>query len=297
MKKLLFILSGIALLLFFSSCQKETGSGIIKLSITDAPIDASDVTGVFITINEIQVHTPDEGWLTLEEFEGPEKFNLLDLTRGETDLLGSFQLKGGKYTQIRFLLDAPEKGEGPPVNPGCYIEFEDETTEPLFVPSGSQSGFKAVGAFTVPVNGTVEITADFDIRKSVIRTGGFFHRYILRPVIRLVVENQAGRICGDVSNIPEDFGIVIYAYADDTYTEDEAADPVDEATRFPKAVSSDMADEMGVYHIAFLAEGLYDLVVTSVEDDTFGEVLGIIEDVSVESRKTTRKDIDISLLK
>jgi len=293
----MFIILAIALTTFFTSCDKETGSGIMKLSLTDAPIDGADVTGVFITINEIQVHNPDNGWMVLDEFEGPETFNLLDLTRGETSLLGSFTLEGGKYTQIRFMLDAPEIGGVKPVNPGCYIQFEDESIQPLFVPSGSQSGFKAVGPFTVPVNGTVEITADFDVRKSVIRTGGFLHRYILRPVIRLVVENQAGRIVGNVTNIPEDKDVVVYAYADGEYTEDEAADPVGEATRFPNAVSSDRADEMGIYHIAFLAEGLYDLVVTSVEDDTFGEVLGIIENVKVESRKTTRQDIDLSLLK
>lgn len=296
MKKLMIVLLAIALTTFFTSCDKETGSGILKLSLTDAPIDGADVTGVFITINEIQVHTPANGWVTMEDFEGPETFNLLDLTRGESEFLGSLQLEGGKYTQIRFLLDAPERGAGKPVNPGCYIEFTDESTEPLFVPSGSQSGFKAVGAFTVPVNGTVEITADFDVRKSVHQTGAGSQRYILRPVIRLIVENQAGAIRGNVTNIPDETGIVIYAYEAGAYTAEEAADPVGEEVRFPGAVSSDMVCELGVYKIAFLAEGNYDLIVTSFKGDEFGEVLGIIENVAVESRKTTNQDIDLSLL-
>jgi len=296
MKKLFFIISAVALTLFFASCTKETGTGILKLSLTDSPVDAENVAGVYITINEIQVHNPAEGWVTLEGFEGPQEFDLLDLTRGETSLLGSFELEGGKYTQIRFMLNAPEFGGGKPVNPGCYIEFKDETTEPLFVPSGAQTGFKAVGAFTVPVNGTVEITADFDVRKSIVETGGMAHRYILRPVIRLVVENEAGSISGNVTNIPEDTGVVVYAYADGEYNDDEAADPEEDATRFPNAVSSDMVCELGKYHIAFLAEGTYDLVVTSLVDDEFGEVLGIIEDVEVESRKMTSQDIDIDEL-
>ena len=296
MKKLFFIISAVALTLFFASCTKETGTGILKLSITDSPVDAENVAGVYITINEIQVHNPAEGWVTLEGFEGPQEFDLLDLTRGETSLLGSFELEGGKYTQIRFMLDAPDFGGGKPVNPGCYIEFKDETTEPLFVPSGAQTGFKAVGAFTVPINGTVEITADFDVRKSVIRTGIVLNRYILRPVIRLIVENEAGRIGGNVTNIPEDTGVVVYAYADGEYNDDEAADPEEDATRFPNAVSSDMVCELGKYHIAFLAEGTYDLVVTSLVDDEFGEVLGIIENIEVESRKLTTQDIDIDEL-
>lgn len=298
MKKLLFILAAAVLSLFFTSCEEQSGSGTLTLSITDAPIDGDNVTGVFITINEIQVHTPDSGWMTMDGFEGSETFNLLDLTRGESSLLGSVELEGGKYTQIRFMLDAPETGMPKPVSPGCYIEFTDGTTEPLFVPSGSQSGFKGVGNFTVPVNGTVEITADFDVRKSVHKTGSASPRYILRPVIRLVVENQAGSIRGNVTNIPENTDIVIYAYSDGTYKDEEAAEPLDtSASRFPNAVSSDKVDSLGVYHIAYLAAGKYDLVVTTLMDSGFGEVLGIVEDVTVESRKTTKQDINIELIK
>jgi hypothetical protein len=297
MKKLVFLILTIALTTFFTSCNKEAGSGILKLSLTDAPIDGADVTGVYITINEIQVHSPSRGWITMEDFEGPKKFNLLDLTRGESEILGSLQLEGGTYTQIRFFLDAPETGAGRPVSPGCYIEFADESTEPLFVPGGSQSGFKAVGAFRVPVNGIVELTADFDVRKSVHHTGMGSPRYILRPVIRLIVENQAGAIRGNVTNIPDDTGIVVYAYEKGTFAAEEANDPVGEAVRFPGAVSSDRVCELGVYKIAFLAEGFYDLVVTSIEGDEFGEVLGIIENIKVESRKTTIQNLDLLLLK
>lgn len=298
MKKMLFILAAIALPLFFISCEEQSGSGTLILSLTDAPVDSSGVTGVFITINEIQAHTSDDDWLILEGFEGPETFNLLDLTRGESDLLGGFELEGGNYTQIRFMLDAPELGTPKPVNPGCYIEFTDGSTHPLFVPSGSESGFKGVGNFKVPVNGTVEITADFDVRRSVHKTGSASPRYILRPVIRLVVDNEAGSIRGNVTNIPEDTGIVIYAYEDGVYQPEEADEPADSTlSRFPNAVSSDRVDSLGVYHIAYLAAGNYDLVVTSCMESVFGEVLGIIEDVTVESRKTTKQDIDIEALK
>jgi len=298
MKKMLIILAAITLPLFFTSCEEQSGSGTLTLSITDSPVDSSDVSGVFITITEIQVHTSDSGWLTMESFEGPEAFNLLELTRGESDLLGSLELEGGNYTQIRFMIDAPVLGTAKPVNPGCYIEFKDGSTQPLFIPGGSVSGFKGVGNFRVPVNGSVEITADFDVRKSVHKTGSHSSRYILRPVIRLVVDNQAGAIRGIVTDIPEDTGIVIYAYEDGKYAAEEADDPIDATTsRFPNAVSSDMVDSLGVYHIANLAEGEYDLVVASVKESTFNEVLGIIEDVTVESRKTTKQDINIEVLK
>ncbi|HNW57218.1 MAG TPA: DUF4382 domain-containing protein [Bacteroidales bacterium] len=302
MKKVLFVLAFAAVPLFFASCDKESGSGpgtgTMTLSITDSPIDSGNVTGVFITISDIQVNTSDSGWLTIKDFKGPETYNLMDLTRGETDLLGSITLDGGQYNQIRFMLDAPEKGTDKPVNPGCYIQFADGNTEPLFVPSGSQSGFKGIGSFTVPVNGTVDVTADFDVRKSITKTGSPSPRYILRPTIRLVVNNQAGQIRGNVTNIPADTAIVVYSYADGTYTNDESNDPsVTGSTRFPNAISSDIVDSLGIYHIAFLAAGKYDLVVTSLVNGSFGEVLGKIEDVTVESGRTTKQDIDISTFK
>jgi len=291
------MLIAIVTTIYLTSCEEQTGSGIIKLSITDSPIDTGNVTGVFITVTEIQVRNSDSVWLTMDNFDGPKIYNLMDLTRGVSDLLGNFSLDGGRYNQIRFILDAPVKGTSKPVTPGCYIQFTDSSTEPLFVPSGAQSGFKAVGSFTVPVNGTVDITADFDVRKSVIKTGSATSRYILKPVIRLIADNQAGSISGNITNIPEGTSIVIYAYTSGTYKEEEANTPTVEGNRFPAAVSSDMADSQGFYHIAFLAEGGYDLVITTKVNNSFGEVLGIINNIPVVSKKTTRQDIDLSQLK
>jgi len=70
------------------SCEEapETGTGTLALYLSDAPIDAENVTGVYITINEIQYHINDV-WTTCEEFEGPQTYNLLELTNGNSTLL------------------------------------------------------------------------------------------------------------------------------------------------------------------------------------------------------------------
>jgi hypothetical protein len=162
--------------------QQPPGTGTLKLYLCDAPLDAENVTGVYITINGIQYHR-DGRWLACEEFEGPQTHDLLELTEGNSALLGEFTLPAGNYTQIRFMLDIPEKGSDK-ANPGCYIEFADNSTEPLFVPSGGQTGYKAIGYFVVPVDGTVEVTADFDVHKAVIVAGS---SYILKPTIKLMV--------------------------------------------------------------------------------------------------------------
>jgi hypothetical protein len=162
--------------------EQALETGTLKLYLCDAPLDAENVTGVYITISEIQYHLVGQ-WITCEEFEGPKTYNLLELTDGNSALLGELTLPAGNYNQIRFMLDIPEKGSSL-ANPGCYIEFADNSTEPLFVPSGGDTGYKAIGHFKVPVNGTVEVTADFDVRKAVVVAGS---SYILKPTIKLIV--------------------------------------------------------------------------------------------------------------
>ncbi len=295
--KLKTLLAGLVIILpfiFFTACEKDDDNkGTLNLSITDAPIDSDGITSVYITVSEVQYHMGGgNDWAVFEDFDGPQKFDLLELTRGESEMLGSFEMEAGQYTQLRFMLEAPAHDMGPEENPGCYLEFEDGSTQNLFVPSGAETGYKAVGAFSVPVNGSVDVTADFDVRKSVVKAGAS-GKYLLKPTIRLIVDDQAGQIAGGVSNIPEGSEAVIYAYEDGTYSEAEADDPADEETRFPNAVTSDVVDEAGEYHLAFLAPGNYELIVVETIDGEFNDVLGIIEDVEVESRETTNEQIDV----
>ncbi len=284
-----FIITGV-------SCDSESDTadnGHLRLYLTDAPVNFDDITGVYITFSEIHYHTQGNAWEVFDDFDEAVTVNLLDYTHGETMLMGEFEMPPGAYTQLRFLLEAPEHGQGPPQNPECYIEFEDGTIEPLFVPSGSQSGFKAIGNFSVPANGVVDVTADFDVRRSIIKTGGSSGRYILKPTIRLVVNDQAGRIVGEVHNHPEDLGVMVYAYEADTYTEDEAADPVGEEVRFPNAANSDMVSDDHMYHVDFLAEGMYDIVVTTTLEGDFNEVAGIVTGIEVIAEEPTYYDIDM----
>jgi hypothetical protein len=189
MKKFLLLVSILAVLAVSgASCGEaqapgtETGTGTLKLYLSDAPIDTENVTAVNITIQEIQYHLSGE-WIICEEYAGNQTYDLLELTGGNITLLGDFTLPAGNYTQIRFILDIPEMGSHP-TSPGCYIEFDGNSTEPLFVPSGGQTGYKAIGRFEVPVNGTVEVTADFDVREAVAVANSF---YILKPTIKLIV--------------------------------------------------------------------------------------------------------------
>jgi Domain of unknown function (DUF4382) len=164
--------------------------GTLKLYLADAPINLENVTGVYITINEIQYHLGNQ-WET-GEVVGPQTYNLLELTGGNSTLLGDLTLPAGNYTQIRFMLDIPTLGSNPS-NPGCYIQFADNSTEPLFVPSGAETGYKGIGQFTVPSYGTVVVTADFNVEKAIVVANS---SYILQPTITmtLTVNSQSGGI-------------------------------------------------------------------------------------------------------
>lgn len=297
---------GAALVFFFSACNLDflAPKGTMSLSLTDAPIDADNVSGVYITINEIQYNRSTDGeqdegsWVTMEEFEGPGTYNLLELTGGESALLGELVLPAGQYNQIRFILDIPEQGgQGVTLsNPGSYIEYSDGTTEALFVPSGGQSGYKATGSFQVPENGTVEITADFDVRKAVV-VAGASGITILKPTIRLIVENEAGRIGGTVSGYTAGNDLVVYAYEDGAYDASvETADPAEGESRFPNAVTSSKSGTDGAYGLWFLAAGTYDVVVAEYSNGTFMEAAELAADVTVEAATKTTKDIDASSL-
>lgn len=296
MKKIVVFLSMVLFITFsFISCEKEEqGKGTVHLSITDAPIDADGITGVFITVTEVHFQSDGDSW---KEFplNDPQAINLLDLQRGVSEMMGTFELEAGTYNQIRFMLDAPVFNAGPQSNPGCYLLMEDETTVDLFVPSGTQTGYKAVGTFDLPANGSVELTADFDARKSVVKAGAS-GKYLLKPTIRMIVKNQAGQISGQITHIPEGSEIVVYAYEKGMYDESEAAEPEAEGTQFPGAVTSDKADENNFYHLAYLAPGNYDLVIVSTVEGAFVEVLGMIEGIEVKSQETTDVPIDIDAL-
>jgi len=296
MKNLIFLTIALISPFLLSSCNEDdnttSGKGTLQLSITDAPIETDGITAVNIGVKEVQYHIEDNQWQSFEGFEA-DTFNLLELTGGKSEFLGQFELGAGNYTQLRFVLDLPEGEQASAMaNPGSYLEFEDGSTQPLFVPSGAQTGYKATGNFTVPVNGQVSVTADFDARKSVVKAGNS-GKYILKPTIRLIVDNQAGSIAGTVTNIPEGSGIMIYAYENDAYTEEEAAEPEEETVRFPNAVTSWEVDENGNYKLAFLAPGTYDLAVVETIEGEFSQVIEIVEDVDVESLEETTWDIGL----
>jgi hypothetical protein len=293
MKSKLTRLSALCLMIMlagFSACNsdKNLQNGRIGVSITDAPLEVGDVKAVYISILGVELNGKD-GWQTLETYENPVSLNLLDYQNGKSLFLTEEELPVGEYQEIRLLLDIPQQDQGVKSNPGCFVEYADGRIEPLFVPSGAQSGYKVKGKFDIIPGGLTNVTLDFDVRKALVKAGSS-GKHLLKPTVRLVVNELAGRIDGEVKTQVEYTNLVVFAYKQGEYKDAEAADPVTGESRFPNAVTSAAVDTTtNQFVLAFMEPGKYDLVFASYSaNGEFDQVLASLKDYEVKSREALK---------
>jgi len=293
---LIAIVLAFTLMTFMTGCGgggSSTPTGTLSLNITDAQpqLDKPEANVTEVNIAVIGIEYNYEGnWITAEDFE-PQTFNLYELHSGKSLHLGNMILPAGHYQEIRFKLAAPTKESEVKSNPDCNITWSDGSSAPLFVPSGGQSGYKGKGAFDITADAKIEVTADFDIYKSVVPTGS--GKYILKPVIRLVVTELSGMIKGTVVDVAEypSSSLRVFSYKSD-FALDVAAE---KESDFPNATSSDdvnMSD--GNFTLAYLGEGNYTLVAAKYEGDVLPAMnAGVVaENVEVLKGQTTLVDIN-----
>lgn len=268
-------------------------TGKLSLSITDAPPKlGSDVTEVNIAVIGIE-YNHNGSWTAADDFV-PQTFNLLDLQNGKSLHLGDMVLPVGHYNDgIRFILAAPKEDGGEKSiksNPDCNIVFADGTSVPLFVPSGAQSGYKGKGAFDITVDAEIKVTADFDVHKSIV-VAGKLEKYILKPVIRLVVTELSGDINGTVVNVADynstSDSLVVYMYEQDTYADTEVNVKEGEIIFANSISSGDVNMTDGNFTLAFLEEGSYSLVTALYVDDVFSSVVDVKDNVVVFTGEST----------
>jgi hypothetical protein len=78
----------------------------------------------------------------------------------------------------------------------------------------------------------------------------------------------------------------VFAYEDNIWDISEADEPAEGESQFPNAVTSTKINEDGTYALAYLAYGTYDLVIAGYNGETFGEVIGIVPDIVLDSNHT-----------
>lgn len=282
-----------------SSCGdgEVNSKGKATVGVTDAAVDAENVTGVYLAVSEIQARSNSE-FQTIATFDSPEPFNVMAYQNGEVYALGEGEIEAGTYDEIRFILDDASESS--------YITFDDETSATIDVPSGTTSGYKVKGDFEIASNGQTNIIVDIDLRKALVVTGQ--DNYKLRPTARLIVNDATGTIKGSLNVSGED-RVVVYAYAEGTYSDAEYDQPSEGEARFDGSVNSAVVAEDGSFTLAFMQEGNYELVTATYElneaEETYefksvaeadvwinGSITNL---VTVESNSTVNLTLDLSL--
>jgi hypothetical protein len=225
--------------------------------MTDAPGCGYD--HVYVTLTKIRVHQSasaganDAGWSEL--VIPPQRIDLLALTNGVLQELGTLPLPAGSYQQVRLVL-AENPANPTPANPlaNALVLAGSSTEIPLKTPSGQQSGFKLQAHFDVTGGQLADMVLDFDACRSIVQAGKSGN-YNLKPVVA-VIQRLTTAIVG--------------------YVHPSIAASVVVSTRGPdNNVRATVPDAAGKFTLAYLPENTNYTVVVAGRDLTTAAVTGV----------------------
>jgi len=297
--------------------SEETGTtGFLSLGVSDGPIH--EAKKVCITFDSIELKSgSDNTLLDLNDHGGPQTINLLDFQGDDSSMIiGNVEVDAGEYQWMRLGINAVMGGDGGANNPNddttcgdgaSYMVMKDESVHNLYVPSSAQNGLKLVSGFTVPVNGSANFTAEWDLMKSITAPRGLDPDVVMKPVIRLVnnVEVgtltgmvESGLIVGVVNDAEKACAPSVYLFndgvtpnADGTDADPEAPDTEDAVAR---AMVSKQTNDDGLvtwnYTIGFLLEDGYEAAFTCFGTD-FEPAAG--KEAIIERNKTTTVNFEV----
>jgi len=246
----------------------SSNSGSLNVSVTDAPINYSEVEAVVIHFTGVTVKGPQgEATYSVKDpvtGEPSRSVDLLALSGGKSVVLLEEELEQGKYNWIRLDTD-PTK---------TYIVVNGQQFE-LRCTSCEQNGFKLNRSFDIEENGAVALTVDVDLNKSITDPQSGEH-YQLRPTARVVETALAGMIGGTVSDtviadLGGEIGCTVYVFEGDVNPDDiylpELGAPGNHTNPEATArVEYDDSTQSYVYKAAYLPAGEYTVALTCDAD-------------------------------
>jgi hypothetical protein len=248
-------------------------TGRLSLSVTDAPVD--DATSVVVQFSGVAFKREGSAPEVVQNLSpSPRQLNLLEYQEGRAALLlEGVTLPAGRYEWVRLILDTQAN-----VRDSYLVRTTGEECE-LRVPSGAESGLKLNRGFTLPADGSVALTIDFDLRKSIHAppgqqgsTADCTQGYLMRPTLRIVDDANVGAIAGAVDSalVTEECLPKVYVFSGSGITPDDieetaAASDVDPLVVTNVAVQNG-ATSFG-YRAAFLPPGSYTVAFTCDDDD------------------------------
>jgi hypothetical protein len=206
----------------------QTGTGTLKVLVTDKPFPFDLIASARVTITSVAVRVADETsadatdqdtenagggsakaiataqdntgdasetFITIST--GEKEFDLLDLQGGRTDLLADTQIPAGTYDQMRLVVT------------GGTVVLKDGREFALKVPSGDESGIKLHFEFTVADGQQTTLLLDVDLSRAFqpipgghITDPSTIREFKFAPslAMRLINVLQAGSIAGTVKD-------------------------------------------------------------------------------------------------
>ena len=286
----------------------QGSTGTFNLSVSDGGIDAAKVC---IKFDGVELKPADDEAPISIDFDAPEIVNLLaNQGMNSHPIVTNEVLPAGTYEWIRLKVDASRGSNAglADMDPnddvcladdGSYLITDTGQHFSLFIPSGDQSGLKLINDITIPVNASGDYTAEWDLGKSFIAPPGIAPDAIMKPVIKVVANNDVGTLVGQVAdglvedtNCPADFAPKVYVFNDgvvpnpidfpsedpDEVFEPDPLDPV--ATGLVERMEMNDGSMPYRYSIGFLLDLDYEVAFTC-DGETFVPVNGKPADIDV----------------
>jgi hypothetical protein len=281
-------------------------TGFFNLSISDAPI--KDAAKVCIRFDGVELKHADSDERETIDFEQPQVVNLLAY-QGENShpIVTGAEVPAGEYEWIRLKVLA-ERGlsggvnDADPTSEICDVETESSYLVRksgglfnLFIPSGSQRGVQLIKNIIIPANRTGEYTAEWDLGKSFNGPPGLQPDVMMKPVVKLVANNEVGTLVGQVAEELVELESCDADFPPSVYVFDEGVEPnpfddpfADDDAVATGLVAQQMQDDGPMpwrYSIGFLLAGDYEVAFTCNGTD-FVPLAGKPADIVVDKVKT-----------
>jgi hypothetical protein len=168
----------------FAACDflgSDSGDGqphlIVRL--TDAP--RAEMVSALVSIDRVEIKSADS--MTTILTDSVQTFDLLTLQNDSSIVLVDRVIPDDIYHQLRLI-----------VGDEANVEFDDGTSQELFIPSGQQTGIKILlhDVELTSSEDTLSLLLDFDPNDSFVSAGGS-GQLLFKPVIKVKSAEVAGK--------------------------------------------------------------------------------------------------------
>jgi hypothetical protein len=281
-------------------------TGLFNLSVSDSPI--KDASKVCVRFDGVELKHADSDDKETIDFEQPVVVNLLDYQGANSHpIVTGAEVPAGEYEWIRLKVAAERDrsggtNDGDPTSVICddetensYLVRESGGVFNLYIPSGSQRGLQLIKDIIIAVNRTGDYTAEWDLGKSFNGPPGQLPDVMMKPVVKLVANNEVGTLVGGVADELIAWEACDAEFAPSVYVFDDGVEPnpfddpfaVDDAVA-TGLVEQQMQDDGSMawrYSIGFLLAGNYEVAYTC-NGDLFAPLAGKPAEILLEEVTT-----------